>query len=179
MTTNGNIMIKPPYDINPSLFEQAKNIKLALFDVDGVLTDGSLYFDANGEVMKKFNALDGHGLKMLQNNGIAVGIISARQSAALTNRLNALGITHQLTGIKNKLAAMNDLLMQLNISAEHTCFTGDDVIDLEAMHACGMKFSVDNGHYSVKHIADWVTPMPGGSGAVRAICDTLLYAHQA
>ncbi len=169
--------MKPPYDISPELIEQAKNIQLALFDVDGVLTDGSLYFDANGEAMKKFNALDGHGLKMLQNQGIAVGIISARQSPALTNRLNALGIQHQLTGISNKLVAMNHLLQELNITAEHTCFTGDDVIDIEVMQACKIKFSVENGHYSVKHIADWVTPMPGGSGAVRAICDILLYAH--
>lgn len=168
--------IKPPYIFDSGIIEKAKNIKVALFDVDGVLTDGSLYFDASGEVLKQFNALDGHGLKMLQNSGIEVGIISARQSEALTKRLDNLGIKHQLTGISNKLNAMNSLLKSINASAEHTCFTGDDVIDLEVMNACGIKFTVENGHYSVKSIADWQSPFKGGQGGVRAICDLILYA---
>jgi 3-deoxy-D-manno-octulosonate 8-phosphate phosphatase (KDO 8-P phosphatase) len=170
-------MMKPPYNISDTLYKQIKTIKVALFDVDGVLTDGSLYFDANGEVLKQFNALDGHGLKMLQASGVEVGIISARQSSALNARLNNLGIHHQLTGISNKTTAMNELLEKLNFSAENTCFTGDDVIDKEVMQACGLSFSVENGHYSAKEIADWVTPMKGGEGAVRAICDVLLYAQ--
>jgi len=169
--------IKPPYAFDESLIEKAKGIKLALFDVDGILTDGSLYFDASGEVIKRFNALDGHGLKMLQNNGIEVGIISARQSKALTKRLDNLGIKHQLTGIDNKLSAMSELLKKLNISSENTCFTGDDVIDLEVMQECGTKFSVENGHYSVKLIADWISPLKGGEGGVRSICDIILYSQ--
>ena len=169
-------MIKPPYQLSSALLAKAKNIQLALFDVDGVLTDGSLYYGADGEVQKKFNVSDGHGLKMLQEKGIQVGIISAKKSNALTNRLNALDIQHQYTGISNKLNAFEQLLNQCQISAEHTCFTGDDVIDIPVMQHCGLSFSVDNGHYSVKKIADWVTPMMGGSGAARAICDVLLYA---
>lgn len=170
-------MNKPPYKINDELLGKLKNIKVALFDVDGVLTDGSLYFDAHGEALKRFNVLDGHGLKMLQNNGIEVGIISARQSKALTSRLNNLDIPHQLTGVSNKVTAMNTLLKELNHSPENTCFTGDDIIDQQVMQACGLSFSVENGHYSVKQIADWVAPMKGGEGAVRAICDILLYAQ--
>lgn len=169
-------MIKPPYQLSADLLAKAQGIQLALFDVDGVLTDGSLYYSAEGETLKRFNVLDGHGLKMLNENGIQVGIISAKQSKALSNRLNALNIQHQLTGISNKLEALEQLLDQCQISAKHTCFTGDDVIDIPAMQHCGLSFSVDNGHYSVKHIADWVTPMMGGSGAARAICDILLYA---
>lgn len=169
-------MQKPPYEISAALLDRAQSIRLALFDVDGVLTDGSLYFDASGEALKRFNALDGHGLKMLQQQGIEVGIISARQSAALNKRLDNLGIKHQLTGISNKLSAMNDLLASLKISADHACFTGDDIIDLEVMQACGIRFTVENGHYSIKTIADWVSPFKGGEGAVRAICDLILYA---
>ncbi len=169
-------MINLPYQLSADLLAKAKDIQLALFDVDGVLTDGSLYYNADGETLKRFNVLDGHGLKMLQENGIQVGIISAKQSNALTNRLNALNIQHQLTGVSNKLQAFEQLLEQCNIASKHTCFTGDDVIDIPVMQKCGLSFSVDNGHYSVKQIADWVTPMTGGSGAARAICDILLYA---
>ena len=170
-------MIKPPYQISASLLKKAKSIQLALFDVDGVLTDGSLYYSASGEEVKRFNVLDGQGLKLLRDNHIRVGIISAKHSKALTKRLNDLNIEHQLTGISNKLDAYQTLINSLNIQAENTCFTGDDVIDIEVLKACGLAFSVDNGHYSVKQIADWVTPMAGGSGAVRAICDVLAYAQ--
>lgn len=164
--------------MDTDVLEKARSIQLALFDVDGVLTDGSLYYSASGEEMKHFNVLDGHGLKSLQDNDIQVGIISAKQSTALTKRLNDLGIKHQLTGISNKFSAYQKLLVELGINSEHSSFTGDDVIDIEVMKSCGLAFSVDNGHYSVKQVADWVTPMAGGSGAVRAICDILLYAKQ-
>jgi len=170
-------MNKPPYQLNPDLLAKAKKIQLALFDVDGVLTDGSLYYGADGETIKQFNVLDGHGLKMLHEQGIQVGIISAKQSAALTNRLDDLNIQHQYTGIANKHDAFQQVMEQTGISAQHACFTGDDVIDIPVMQSCGLSFSVDNGHYSVKQIADWVTPMAGGSGAARAICDILLYAQ--
>lgn len=169
-------MLKPPYKFDPILLDKASQIQLALFDVDGVLTNGSLFYSASGEELKCFNVLDGQGIKMLQKNGIAVGIISAKQSDALNKRLNDLDIEHQFTGISNKLDAFKQLISTLNIDAKKTCFTGDDVIDIAVMHACGLSFSVKNAHYSVKEVADWVTPMSGGSGAVRAICDTILYA---
>jgi len=172
-------MIKPPYDISSSALSKAKQIRIALFDVDGVLTDGSLFYNASGECLKRFNVLDGQGIKLLQNHDIEVGIISAKQSESLTSRLNDLGIKHQLTGISNKLSAFQQLLKDENIPAQQACFTGDDVIDIAVMQECGVAFSVDNAHYSVKPIADWVTPMPGGHGAVRAICDVILYAKNA
>ena len=169
-------MIKPPYNIDSNILKKAQTLQLALFDVDGVLTDGSLFYNANGEEIKCFNVLDGHGLKQLRDNKIIVGIISAKQSNALTKRLNDLGIEHQLTGISDKLSAYQELTATLGIAHENTCFTGDDVIDIPVMQSCGLAFSVANGHYSVKEIADWVTPIAGGSGAVRAICDLISYA---
>jgi len=169
-------MNKPPYQFDQELLTKASGIKLALFDVDGVLTDGSLYYGSEGETLKRFNVLDGHGLKMLQQQGMQVGIISAKHSAALSHRLNTLKIEHQFTGVEDKLETFKQLLKHCNISTKHTCFTGDDVIDIPIMQHCGLSFSVDNGHYSVKQIADWVTPMAGGSGAARAVCDILLYA---
>ncbi|MBX2847715.1 MAG: HAD hydrolase family protein [Acidiferrobacterales bacterium] len=168
---------KLPYDIPSEVKQRAEYIKLALFDVDGVLTDGSLRYSHNGEEIKVFNALDGHGLKMLQQANIAVGVISARRSGALQTRLDDLGIKHCYLGIDDKLAVFEKLLNELDIKAEHCSFTGDDVIDLPVMNQCGLKFSVQNGHFIVKDIADWVTPMAGGSGAVRAVCDVILYCQ--
>lgn len=157
--------------------QKAANVKLALFDVDGVLTDGKLHYSADGEQMKVFHALDGHGLKMLQSAGIGVGVISARKSMALQTRLNDLGIKHCHLGVNNKREVFDQLLIDLKLNAEECCFVGDDVIDLPVMHECGLKFSVENGHFIVKNIADWVAPLTGGHGAVRAICDVILYSQ--
>ena len=168
---------KLPYDVSNDLLQKAATIKLALFDVDGVLTDGKLHYGPDGEKTKVFHALDGHGLKMLQQVGIQVGVISARSSAALATRLSDLGIKHQYLGINDKLAKFNELIESLNINAEQCAFTGDDVIDLAVMQQCGVKFSVQNGHFIVRDLADWVAPLTGGNGAVRAICDLLLYSQ--
>ena len=165
-----------PYDLPNEVFQKAKQVKLALFDVDGVLTDGGLRYTEAGEHIKTFHALDGHGLKMLKANGIAVAIISARSSAALKRRLDDLGIEHQYLGAQRKLDIFATLIEKLGIEPHACCFTGDDVIDLAVMQACGLAFSVNNGHFLVQHYADWVTPQAGGAGAVRAICDVLLYA---
>jgi len=170
---------KLPYEIPPSVLNKANNIQLALFDVDGVLTDGSLYYNSSGESLKRFNVQDGLGLKMLQHSGVQVGVISAKQSSALNARLTDLGINHQLTGISNKLTAFKTLIKTLNIDPKNACFTGDDIIDSEVMSACGLSFSVNNAHYTIKSIADWVSPIDGGEGAVRSICDLILYAKQA
>ncbi len=166
-----------PYDVPEQVMKKASNIKLALFDVDGVLTDGKLHYSENGEQLKVFHALDGHGLKMLQEVGIDVGVISARRSKALQARLNDLKIKHCHLGVNNKLEVFQQLLSDLNLSGEQCSFAGDDVIDLAVMQACELKFSVSNGHFIVKDLADWIAPVTGGSGAVRAICDVLLYSQ--
>ena len=177
MTKTTLTISPPPYAGIENIIERASNIRLALFDVDGVLTDGSLHYHSDGELIKTFNVLDGHGLKMLQSSGIKTGIISAKDSPALRRRISDLNIEHALLAQSNKLAAYQQLLAETNLSQEQTCFTGDDVIDLEVMNLCGLAFSVANGHYSVKQQADWVTPMKGGDGAVRAICDILLHSQ--
>lgn len=177
MKTSIDALPTLPYAVPDHVFAAAKTITLALFDVDGVLTDGSLLYGEQGETVKSFNALDGHGLKMLQSAGIDVGVISARNSSALKRRLDDLGIQHQYLGVNNKLDVFETLLSELNIARENTAFTGDDVIDLPVMMQCGLKFSVNNGHFIVRDIADWTTPMTGGNGAVRAICDILLYSQ--
>ena len=114
---------------------------------------------------------------MLQSAGIAVGVISARKSIALQTRLNDLGIKHCHLGINDKLTVFKNLLKELNLSGNDCAFAGDDVIDLPVMNECGLKFSVENGHFIVKDIADWIAPLTGGNGAVRAICDVLLYSQ--
>ena len=166
-----------PYSISDAVMTKAANVKLALFDVDGVLTDGKLHYSADGERLKVFHALDGHGLKMLKAADIDVGVISARKSPALQKRLNDLGIQHCHLGVSDKRAIFKNLLDKLNLSGEDCCFVGDDVIDLPVMNLCGLKFSVDNGHFIVKDAADWVSPLTGGHGAVRSICDVLLYSQ--
>ena len=166
-----------PYDVPTEVMLKASTVKLALFDVDGVLTDGKLHYSADGEQVKVFHALDGHGLKMLQSAGIGVGVISARKSMALQTRLNDLGIKHCHLGVNNKREVFDQLLIELGLSPKDCCFVGDDVIDLPVMDVCGLKFSVENGHFIVKNIADWVAPLTGGHGAVRAICDVLLYSQ--
>ena len=167
-----------PYEVPESVLNKAANIRLALFDVDGVLTDGCLHYGESGEHLKTFNALDGHGLKMLRLTGVEVGVISARSSPALSRRLTDLGIEHQYLGISDKLQVFNALISELELDNDQAAFTGDDVIDLPVMMQCGLKFSVANGHFIVKHFADWVAPITGGSGAVRAVCDLLLYSQQ-
>ncbi len=176
MTTLDNLP-NLPYEVSPSVLNKASNIKLALFDVDGVLTDGSLHYGAEGEQLKVFNALDGHGLKMLQQANIQVGIISARSSPALKQRLDDLGIVHCFLGVNDKVLVFDELLSTLNIEENQCAFTGDDVIDLTVMNRCGLKLSVSNAHFIVKDMADWVAPLSGGCGAVRAICDMLLYSQ--
>jgi 3-deoxy-D-manno-octulosonate 8-phosphate phosphatase, YrbI family len=168
-----------PYELSESVREKAAKIKLAAFDVDGVLTDGRLHYGPDGEQLKVFHALDGHGLKMLQTAGILVAVISARQSPALQQRLDDLSIQESHLGIIDKRAVFNRLLAKHGLQTEQCCFTGDDVIDLPVMQECGLKFSVENGHFIVRDLADWIAPLSGGNGAVRAICDLILYCQEA
>jgi len=166
-----------PYSVSDDVMAKAAKVKLALFDVDGVLTDGKLHYSADGEQIKVFHALDGHGLKMLKSAGINVGVISARKSPALQTRLDDLGVQHCYLGVSDKRAVFDQLLAELNLDGEDCCFVGDDVIDLPVMTQCGLKFSVENGHFIVRDMADWVSPLTGGQGAVRSICDVLLYSQ--
>ncbi len=157
--------------------ERAKKIKLMIFDVDGVLTDGGLRYGAEGELVKTFNALDGHGIKLLQEYGVQVGIISARNSAIVARRAADLGIQRLKQGVHDKRIAFEQTLEDLHLSAEACGFMGDDVIDLPVMTRVGFAASVPNGHPEVQSRAHYVAQVRGGHGAVREVCDLILRAQ--
>ena len=156
---------------------RARRIRLMVFDVDGVLTDGSLHFGADGEMIKTFNVLDGHGIKLLQRSGVITAIISARQSALVTRRAADLGITHVQQGVHDKLAGFQALLAECGVEADASGFIGDDVIDLPVLLRVGFAASVPDGHPEVRSRVHYVTTARGGGGAVRELCDFILRAQ--
>lgn len=156
---------------------RAAKIRLMIFDVDGILTDGSLHFGADGEALKTFNVLDGQGIRLLQNAGIATAIISARQSPIVARRAADLGITHVRQGIHDKKTAFLQLLNELSINADECGFIGDDVIDLPVLTRVGFAASVPNGHAEVRQRVHHVTTASGGKGAAREVCDFILRAQ--
>lgn len=162
-------------DVDASL--RAARIRLMIFDVDGILTDGSLHFGPDGEVIKTFNVLDGHGIKLLQQYGVATAIISARQSAIVARRAADLGIVHVHQGVHDKRAAFQQLLAQGNFDLEKCGFVGDDVMDLPILTRVGFAASVPNGHPEVRARVHYVTQAGGGCGAAREICDFILRAQ--
>jgi 3-deoxy-D-manno-octulosonate 8-phosphate phosphatase (KDO 8-P phosphatase) len=154
-------------------------VRLAVFDVDGVMTDGTLYISRVGEMFKAFNILDGHGVKMLQEAGVQTAIISGRESEAVEYRAKELAIKHVVLGAKDKLAAFEKLRASLEVDAAACSFMGDDLPDLPVMRACGFAVSVPNGCEAVRSAAHYVTRAEGGRGAVREFCDLVLRARGA
>lgn len=161
-------------NINAEVLKRAKSIRLALFDVDGVFTDGNIHIDSQGKEIKTFNTLDGHGIRLLQHYGIQVGVITGRSSEALEHRMRDLDIEHLYQGCIDKHAAFQKLLSKLNLTAEQASFAGDDIVDLQVMSHCGLAIAVANAHEFVKKHAHWETSASGGHGAVREICELLL-----
>jgi 3-deoxy-D-manno-octulosonate 8-phosphate phosphatase (KDO 8-P phosphatase) len=157
--------------------ERARAVRLVVFDVDGVLTDGTIYLGAQGEAFKAFNILDGHGVKMLQAAGIATAIISGRSSEAVSRRAAELAIAHVVQGSGDKAAALEALLAALGLDAAHCAFVGDDLPDLPAMRRCGLAVAVPNAVDAVKAAAHYVTRAAGGRGAVREFCELVLRAQ--
>jgi len=160
-----------------ALRARARQLKLMAFDVDGVMTDGRLYFGPDGEVMKVFNTLDGHGLKQLAAAGVCLAIITGRNSAMVAKRAADLGITHVIQGREDKGTALAELAAQLGIEAHQCGYAGDDEPDVSALAWAGLAFSVPNGHSVAQSAADVVTQRRGGDGAVREICDFILGAR--
>ena len=157
--------------------ERAKRVRLMLFDVDGVLTDGRLWYGPSGEALKSFCALDGHGIKLAMQSGIAVALLSGRSSPAVTVRAAELGIPHVLQGIEDKLASFDLLRATLGITAGETGFAGDDLVDLPVLRRCGFACAPPQAHELVRGHVHYVTRAPGGGGAVREICDFLMQAQ--
>lgn len=162
---------------NADAINRAARIRMMIFDVDGVLTDGGLYFGSDGEVLKRFNVLDGHGIKLLAQSGVATAIISARQSDIVLRRAADLGIAHVRQGVHDKRAGFEELLQDCNIDAAHCGFIGDDVIDLPILTRVGFAASVANGHPEVRARVHYVTEATGGHGAARELCDFILRAQ--
>jgi 3-deoxy-D-manno-octulosonate 8-phosphate phosphatase (KDO 8-P phosphatase) len=156
------------------LQKRAKNIRLVCFDVDGTLTDGKLYFDSEGRESKAFNVHDGQGLRLLEDNGIAVALITARASESAKARARDLRLSHVFIGVKDKAACLQALCNQLNISTQEAAFMGDDVPDLAAMKLCAMACAPANAHAWMLDHADWIVPKNAGDGAARALCDFIL-----
>lgn len=152
-------------------------MRLAIFDVDGVMTDGTLYIGPAGEALKAFNILDGHGVKMLQSAGIAAAILSGRSSEAVAHRARELAIAHVVQGAADKVAAFERLCVEAGVEAGACAFVGDDLPDLEVMKRCGLAVAVAGAVEAVKAAAHYVTKASGGRGAVREFCELVLRAQ--
>lgn len=157
--------------------QRARGVRLAIFDVDGVMTDGTLFIGAQGEIAKPFNIHDGHGFKMLQQAGVACAIISGRSSGAVTWRARELSIEHVVQGSADKVADFERLRARLAVDAQACSFMGDDLPDLAVMQRCGLAVAVANAVEAVKRAAHMVTTASGGRGAVREFSDFVLRAR--
>ncbi len=156
---------------------RAKHIRLIAFDVDGIMTDGGLYLSDSGEEFKRFNSLDGHGLKMLRASGVEPAIITGRTSRCVELRARNLGITHLYQGVENKLEAMHDLLGKLGLEFDVAAFMGDDVVDLPVMRRASLAITVPEAPQVVRSHSHYVTQRQGGYGAVREVCELLMSAQ--
>jgi 3-deoxy-D-manno-octulosonate 8-phosphate phosphatase (KDO 8-P phosphatase) len=157
--------------------ERAALIKLLIFDVDGVLTDGSLFLGDDGQEYKAFHSQDGHGIKMLQKHGVRCAIITGRTSKVVEHRMRNLGIDLIYQGQHDKLEGFADLLERVRLSPEEVAYMGDDVVDLPVMRKVGLAIAVSNAHPWVLRHAHWQTPRGGGQGAARDACEMLMEAR--
>jgi 3-deoxy-D-manno-octulosonate 8-phosphate phosphatase (KDO 8-P phosphatase) len=159
------------------IMEKASRIRLLVFDVDGVLTDGSLYVGDDGQEYKAFHSRDGHGIKMLLAHGVEVAVITGRTSRVVEHRMRNLGITHVYQGKLEKLPAFHELTQKLGVSEDQTAYVGDDVVDLPVMRRVGLAIAVQDAHPLVHRHSHWQTPSRGGRGAARDVCELIMEAR--
>jgi 3-deoxy-D-manno-octulosonate 8-phosphate phosphatase (KDO 8-P phosphatase) len=170
--------MQPIAPLSPdALRERASRIHLVAFDVDGTLTDGRLWFDAEGRESKAFHAHDGLGLRLLEDNGILVAWITARDSASARARARDLRLTHIRTGVHDKLACLRELCASLAVEPAQVAYMGDDLNDLCLFGEVGLAVAPANGHALVRERAHWTTTARGGEGAARELCDLVLQAR--
>ena len=167
----------PTLNFAPDLLLRAQSVRVVFLDVDGVLTDGGLYFSEAGETLKRFHTLDGHGMKLLQRAGITPAVISGRDSTPLRARLSALGVTHMRLGTEDKQPAAETLLAELGLDWSAAAAMGDDWPDLPMLRRAALACAPPDAHAEVLSVAHHVTRRPGGAGAVRELCDLLLIAQ--
>lgn len=163
--------------LDSQLRQRAATIRLAVFDVDGTLTDGRLWFNASGEEMKAFHVHDGQGLRLLEDNGIAVALITARDSAAARARGSDLRLSYVFTGVKDKYACLSTLCEKLGVERNEVAYLGDDLPDLAAFELTGLFAAPADAHAWVRERAQFVTQQRGGEGAARELCDLILEAR--
>ena len=169
-------MTQPTLQFDPALLLKAQGIRVVFFDVDGVLTDGGLYFSESGETLKRFHTLDGHGLKLLQKAGITPAVVTGRDSLALRARLQALGVTHVRYGTEDKAPAAQEILNALSLEWSQAAAMGDDWPDAAVMRRVAFACAPSQAHEEVKALAHYVTHRAAGEGAARELCDLLLTA---
>lgn len=171
--------VRPPLssDWPQALIDKAARIRLIALDVDGIMSDGKLYFSATGDELKGFNILDGLGLKQLMAAGITVAVITGRRSPLTEKRMTDLGIPHLIQGREDKRQALDELVRDMNIRPDEIAYMGDDLPDLPALRFAGLGITVPNGYWLVRQHADYCTSAAGGSGAVREACDLILTAQ--
>lgn len=172
----GTPLLAPAFPIPAAVAERARDVRLLVLDVDGVLTDGQVIFSSDDE-LKSFDIKDGHGIKMLQRNGVEIGIITGRTSRALERRAHDLGISHLYQGCSEKLPIYHELIQRLGLTAKQVAYAGDDVVDLPILLQVGCALTVQDAHSLVKQHAHWVTPSKGGHGAVREMAELILHAQ--
>lgn len=158
--------------------QRQRAVRLLILDVDGVLTDGSLFLGDGGEQYKAFHSRDGHGIRLLQQAGLAVAVLTGRVSRVVEHRMRDLGVEHIIQGRRDKGQALAELLSHFpHLTHTQVAFMGDDVVDWPAMRRVGLSIAVADAHPFVHSRADWCTEHPGGRGAVREVCDTLLHVQ--
>lgn len=156
------------------IIKKVKKLKLLILDVDGVLTDGRLFFDHNGEEYKCFHARDGHGIKLLRETGVEVAVISGRKSNSVALRMKSLGVEYIYQGHENKIAALAEIMQKTSLNPDQVAHIGDDLLDLPVMTRVGLSIAVNDANDAVKDYADWCTKTAGGQGAVREVCDFIM-----
>jgi 3-deoxy-D-manno-octulosonate 8-phosphate phosphatase (KDO 8-P phosphatase) len=171
--------LRPVLNFPPALLLRAQPVRVVFFDVDGVLTDGGLYFSEAGETLKRFHTLDGHGIKLLQRAGITPAVVSGRDSAALRKRLSALGVVHLRLGTEDKAPAAEAILAELDLDWSAAAAMGDDWPDLPLLRRAALASAPPGAHAEVLAVAHHVTQRLPGAGAVRELCDLLLVASGA
>lgn len=158
-------------------YERAKKIKLIIFDVDGVMTNGSLYLNDDGQELKAFNSLDGHGMKMLRLSGVELAIITGRTSRSVELRARNLGIDLFFQGVADKAQKFAELIAARGLDAAAAAYMGDDVVDLPVLRRCGLALTVPEAPLLVRQHADYVTRARGGRGAAREACELIMHAQ--
>ena len=164
-------------NVTTDILERAKKLKLLILDVDGVLTDGKLFFDQEGNEYKCFHARDGHGINLLRQTGVEIAVISGRKSKTVELRMKNLGIQLIYQGHEHKLQAFNEIIEKLSISPDQAAHIGDDLLDLPIMTRVGLAIAVSDANFAVKQRAHWCTTELGGQGAAREACDLIMQAQ--